>query len=96
LTQKENESFKEYAQRWRELAAQIRPPLEEKELCNLFLNTLSPFYYKKMVASAPIFFTKMVGMGMRHEEGVREGRLTKESGPASNSKKFGNNFSRKK
>ncbi|GAU30309.1 hypothetical protein TSUD_385300 [Trifolium subterraneum] len=26
LTQKERESFKEYAQRWRELAAQIRPP----------------------------------------------------------------------
>jgi hypothetical protein len=96
LTQKEKESFKEYAQRWRELAAQIRPPLEEKELCKLFLNTLSPFYYKKMVASAPNNFTEMVGMGMRLEEGVREGRLTKESGPASSSKKFGNNFPRKK
>ncbi|KAK2428673.1 hypothetical protein QL285_027176 [Trifolium repens] len=96
LTQKEKESFKEYAQRWRELAAQIRPPLEEKELCKLFLNTLSPFYYKKMVASAPNNFTEMVGMGMRLEEGVREGRLTKESGSASSSKKFGNNFSRKK
>ncbi|GAU29064.1 hypothetical protein TSUD_278200 [Trifolium subterraneum] len=49
LSQKEKESFKEYAQRWRELAAQIRPPVEEKELCKLFLHTLSPFFYEKMV-----------------------------------------------
>jgi hypothetical protein len=70
--------------------------LEEKELCKLFLNTLSPFYYKKIVASAPNNFTEMVGMGMRLEEGVREGRLTKGTGPASSLTKFGNNFLRKK
>jgi hypothetical protein len=58
LTQKERESFKEYAQRWRELAAQIRPPLEEKELTKLFLNNLNPFYYERMVAGAPNNFTK--------------------------------------
>ncbi|KAK2371753.1 hypothetical protein QL285_072966 [Trifolium repens] len=95
LTQKEKESFKEYAQRWRELAAQIRPPLEEKELTKLFLNTLSPFYYKKMVASAPNNFTEMVGMGMRLEEGVRKGRLVNGNAPANNAK-FGNNFLKKK
>ncbi|KAK2375367.1 hypothetical protein QL285_076259 [Trifolium repens] len=49
-----------------------------------------------MVASAPNNFTEMVGMGMRLEEEVREGRLTKGSGPVSSSKKFGNNFLRKK
>ncbi|KAK2455735.1 hypothetical protein QL285_003159 [Trifolium repens] len=96
LAQREKESFKEYAQRWRELAAQIRPPLEEKELTKLFLNTLSPFYYKKMVASAPNNFTDMVGMGMRLEEGVREGRLVNENAPANSAKKFGNNFQKKK
>ncbi|KAK2361287.1 hypothetical protein QL285_086452 [Trifolium repens] len=96
LTQREKESFKEYAQRWRELAAQIRPPLEEKELTKLFLNTLSPFYYKKMVASTPNNFTEMVGMGMRLEEGVREGRLVNGNAPANSAKKFGNNFLKKK
>ncbi|KAK2369039.1 hypothetical protein QL285_082195 [Trifolium repens] len=95
LTQREKETFKEYAQRWRELAAQIRPPLEEKEFCKLFLNTLSPFYYKKMVASAPNNFTEMVAMGMRLEEGVREGRLVNGNAPANNAK-FGNNFLKKK
>ncbi|KAI5389342.1 hypothetical protein KIW84_074839 [Lathyrus oleraceus] len=33
-----------------------------------------------MVASAPSDFTEMVNMGMRLEEGVREGRLTKDEG----------------
>ncbi|KAI5404311.1 hypothetical protein KIW84_051458 [Lathyrus oleraceus] len=33
-----------------------------------------------MIASAPSDFTEMVNMGMRLEEGVREGRLTREEG----------------
>ena len=77
LRQKNKETFKEYAQRWRQLAAQIRPPLEERELTKLFLNTLSPFYFEKMIGSASHDFTEMVGMGMRLEEAVREGRLVK-------------------
>ena len=43
MSQKDKERFKEYAQRWRELAAQITPPLEEKEMTQIFLKTLSSF-----------------------------------------------------
>ena len=53
MVQKDKESFKEYAQRWRELAAQVIPPLSEQEMTKVFLKTLGPFYYRKMVASAP-------------------------------------------
>ena len=56
MSQKDEESFKEYAQRWREIAAQISPPLEEKELTKIYLKTLSTFYYDRMVASAPSNF----------------------------------------
>ena len=70
MSQKEKETFKEYAQRWREIAAQVNPPLEEKEMTKVFLNTLGPFYYERMIASAPGDFTEMVSMGMRLEEGV--------------------------
>ncbi|XP_058767291.1 uncharacterized protein LOC131640956 [Vicia villosa] len=35
MAQKEKEYFKEYAQRWRELASQVEPPLSEKELTSL-------------------------------------------------------------
>ena len=37
---------------------------------------LGVFYYERIVASAPSDFTEMVGMGIRLEEAVREGRLT--------------------
>jgi hypothetical protein len=93
MSQKEKETFKEYAQIWRKLAAQIVPPLEEKEMTKIFLKTLSSFYYERMIASAPSYFTEMVNMGMILEEGVREGRLTREEG--SSAKRYGS-FAKKK
>jgi hypothetical protein len=55
-------------------------------MTKIFLKTLSSFYYERMVASAPSDFTEMVNMGMRLEEGVREGRLAKDE---SSSKRYG-------
>src|ERR1044072_8698546 len=49
-----------------------------------------------MVASAPGDFTEMVSMGMRLEEGVRAGRLTKEMGSSSKTKRVGTGFLKKK
>jgi len=49
-----------------------------------------------MVGSTSHEFTEMVGMGMRIEEGIHEGRLTKGSASASGSKSFGNNYPKKK
>ncbi|XP_058751472.1 uncharacterized protein LOC131624533 [Vicia villosa] len=99
MSQKEKDSFKEYVQRWRKLAAQIIPPMEEKEMTKVFLKTLSTFYYVKMVASAPNDSTEIVNMGMRLEEGIREGGLIKEAGSSLASggvKRFGGNFAKKK
>ncbi|WJX57044.1 hypothetical protein P8452_42642 [Trifolium repens] len=97
MVQKDKESFKEYAQRWREIAAQISPPLEEKEMTKIFLKTLGSFYYERMIASAPSDFTEMVNMGMRLEEGVREGRLVKESGSSNiHTRKFEGSFPKNK
>ncbi|XP_058745989.1 uncharacterized protein LOC131618847 [Vicia villosa] len=99
MSQREKESFKEYPQRWRELAAQSIPPMEEKEMTKVFLKTLSKFYYEKMVASAPNDFTEMVNMGMRLEEGIQEGHLVKEASSSLSSggvKRFGSNFAKKK
>jgi hypothetical protein len=88
MSQKEKETFKEYAQRWRELAAQIVPPLEEKEMAKIFLKTLSSFYYEWVIASSPSNFTEMVNMGVRLEEGVREGRLTRDEGSSAKCRVF--------
>ena len=77
------------------MASQVIPPMEEKEMTKIFLKTLDSFYYERMVASAPSDFTKMVGMGVRLEEAMREGRLTRDEG-SSGTKKQSYGFSRKK
>ena len=39
-----NEGFKNYTQKWRDLAGRVQPPLSERELVDMFLGTLSvPF-----------------------------------------------------
>jgi hypothetical protein len=96
MTQREKESFKEYAQRWRELAAQTRPPIEERELSKMFIHTLNPFFYEKMFNMVSRNFTEVVETGMCLEEAIRQGRLTKESTPASTAKKYGHSFPKKK
>jgi len=92
MTQGNKKTFKEYAQRWRDAAAQVSPRIEEKEMTKLFLKTLNQFYYERMVGSAPKNFAEMVGMGVQLEEGVREGRLVKDETSLSGTKGFGNNF----
>lgn len=64
-------------------------------MTKLLLKTLSLFYYDKMVASASNDFTEMVNMGMRLEEGVREGQL-KETGSSDSSRKYENSLSKNK
>ncbi|KAI5416174.1 hypothetical protein KIW84_041282 [Lathyrus oleraceus] len=63
-------------------------------MTKIFLKTLSSFYYERIIASSPNHFTEMVNMGMRLEEGVCEGSLSKDE--ASTSKKYGRSFSKKK
>src|ERR1044072_8139677 len=64
-------------------------------MTKIFLKTLGPFYYRKMVASAPNDFDEMVSMGVHIEEVVREGRFSKGEGSSGATKpSFG--FSKKK
>ena len=45
------ESFREYAQRWRELASKVLPPMMEEEMIKWFINNLKPSYYQKMISA---------------------------------------------
>ena len=92
IAQRDKESFKEYAQHWCEIAAQVVPPMGEQEMTKVFLKTLGSFYYERMVISASSDFSEMVSMGVRLEEDFREGNLTKDKG----TKKSLYRFSRKK
>ena len=60
MCEKEHESFKEYTQRWRDLAAQVAAPMTKREMISMIVDTLPVFYYKKMVGYTPSSFADLV------------------------------------
>ena len=69
MVKKESETFKEYAQCWRDLAAQVAPPMVEREMVTMMVDTLPVFYYEKLVGYMPSSFTDLVFAGERIEVG---------------------------
>ena len=62
LEKRDKESIREYAQRWRDLAAQVHPPLLEKEMVTLFANMLKASYNKHVMGSSAQQFTNVVAV----------------------------------
>ena len=75
LCQKNNESFKEYAQRWRELAARVQPPMLERELTDMFISTLQGVYMDRMGSCPFGSFSDVVICGERTESLIKAGRI---------------------
>ena len=75
MCKKEHESFKEYAQRWRDLAAQVAPPMMEREMITMIVDTLLVFYYEKMVGYTPSSFADLVFAGERIKVGLKRGKF---------------------
>ncbi|RDX72741.1 hypothetical protein CR513_47729, partial [Mucuna pruriens] len=40
MVKKDIETFKEYAKQWREIVAHVQPPLSEKEMVTMYIDTL--------------------------------------------------------
>jgi hypothetical protein len=68
LEKRDKESMREYAQRWRDLAAQVHPRLLDKEMVTLFANTLKDPYYEHVMGSSAQQFTDVVAVAERIEQ----------------------------
>ncbi|KAA3451064.1 hypothetical protein EPI10_034380 [Gossypium australe] len=75
MEKKQSESFKQYAQRWREVAMQVQTPLLEKETTMLFINTLKAPFINHMLGSATKSFSDIVMFGEMIENVVRSGKI---------------------
>ncbi|XP_052878849.1 uncharacterized protein LOC128285384 [Gossypium arboreum] len=75
IEKKSNESLRQYAQRWREVAIQVQPPLLEKETTILFINTLKAPFITHMLGSATKSFSDIVMTGEMIENAVRSGKI---------------------
>jgi len=75
MVKKQFETFKEYSQRWRELAAQVKPPLQDKEMILMFIDTLQSPFYEHMLGSFSFNFSDIVIIGERVEFGLKSGKI---------------------
>ena len=71
----DNESFKEYAQRWRDLVTQVVPLTMAREMITMIMDTLLGFYYEKMIGYMPSSFVDLVFPSERIEVGQRRGKF---------------------
>ena len=70
-----SEGFKDYAQKWRDLAGKVQPPLFDKELVDMFLGTLSDPFFNHLIGSSLAGFIEMILAGKRVEAGIKSGKI---------------------
>ena len=75
MSQTAKETFREYAQRWRQIAASVQPPMSEREMADMFMNTLQGNYIERLAACPSISFAEIVIAGERIESLLKMGRI---------------------
>ncbi|KAL4281308.1 hypothetical protein GQ457_03G011380 [Hibiscus cannabinus] len=85
MKQKPNESFRQYAQRWRDVAVQVQPPLGEKETVVIFIQTLEGPILDRLIGNATTNFADLVLSGELIENAVKSGKI--DSGGSSSHRK---------
>ena len=57
------------------MAAQVQPPMTDKELNKMFLNTLKAPYYDRMIRNSNKDFSDVVSAGEMIEAWVKQGKI---------------------
>ena len=70
-----NEGFKEYAQKWRDLAGRVQPPLTDRELVDMFTGTLNGPFFNLLIGSSSSDFTELILTGERVECIIKSGKI---------------------
>jgi len=98
MVKKSFETFKEYAQRWRELTAQVAPSLHEKKMITMFVETSETPFYERVLGSVSSNFSDLVIIGERIEHGLKSRKIAQGSSVATNARNpgFNNNNNNKK
>ena len=70
-----NEGFKEYAQKWRDLARRVKPPLFDRELVDMFMGNLTGHFFNHLIGSSLAGFTELILTGEQVESGIRSRKI---------------------
>ncbi|XP_050909904.1 uncharacterized protein LOC127123746 [Lathyrus oleraceus] len=94
-SQRSNETFKEYAQYWSEMASRVQPTLSNNELLDIFMGTVQGLYFEKMIDSSSTNFVDMVTTGEHVESGLKSGKITDTTAQKTTNKRSHGGFSKK-
>ena len=75
MEKKASEMFQEYAHKWKDLASQVRPPMIDKGLNKMFLNTLKTPYYDRIIGNSNKKISDVVFAGQMIENGVKLNKI---------------------
>ncbi|XP_049401663.1 uncharacterized protein LOC125865510 [Solanum stenotomum] len=79
MRKKPNESFREYAIKWREQEARVKPPLDEQELVDIFIEAQDPNYFHHLTAAMGRPFHTAIKIGEIVESGLKTGRIVSQA-----------------
>ncbi|KAK4706217.1 hypothetical protein R3W88_034233 [Solanum pinnatisectum] len=66
-------NFREYAVRWREQAARVKPPMKELEMIDVFLQAQELDYFYYLLYAVGKTFTEVIKVGEMVENGIKSG-----------------------
>ncbi|XP_069145166.1 uncharacterized protein [Solanum lycopersicum] len=73
------ESFREYTIKWREQAARAKPPLNEQELVDIFIEAQDPDYFHHLTAAMGIPCHTTIKIWEMIESGLKTGRIVSQA-----------------
>ena len=83
-----SEGFKDYAQKWRDLAGRVQPPLSDKELVDMFFGTLSGSFFNHLIGNSSVGLTELILTGERVEAGIKSRKIQRDASLSTVKKPF--------
>ena len=75
MTMGSNKGFKEYAQKWRDLAGRIQHSFSDRELVDIFMGTLTGPFFNHLMGCSSVGFTELILIGEPIEGGIISGKI---------------------
>ena len=66
----------------------MQPPLDDRELVDMFLGTLSGPFFNHLIGSSSSGFTELIMTGERIEAGIKAGKIQKGASSSTKKKPF--------
>ena len=89
MSMSSREGFKEYAQKWRDLADKVQPPLTDGEMVDMFMGTLTGPFFNFLIESFSSRFIEIIQTGEWIESGIRSGKISMAASSNAEKKPFG-------